>query len=157
MGTQILANSIAGVPLTDNLGIAAITGAVSGAFAASGVGAVGQGLVGAATNIASYVATTPKEEINTVECAIEATIGFVSGKNSGAGLTATKEVASQVSIINKNMHAANTNWRAARTINVCMKRISGEIQKRINRAINGGFLSAIRQGVTSRLWQLFGR
>ena len=157
MGSQVVANAISGAPLDENLGSAAITGAISGACAASGLGAAGQGIVGAATNLASYVTTTSKEDFNLVECAAETAIGFASGYTGGAGLTSTKKVASQVSIINKNMHAVKTNWRAARTVNTCMKRISGEIGKRINSAIRGGFLSGLRQGGTYRLKHFFGR
>ena len=127
-----------------------MTGAVSGAFAASGVGAAGQAIVGAATNIASYVATTPKEEINPVECAIEATVGGVSGFRGGSGLNAAKEVASQVSIINSNMHAVKYSWRAVRTVNTCMRRIAGKVQTQINKAINHGILWGIGHGVWSR-------
>lgn len=156
MGTQILANSIAGVPLTDNLGIAAITGAVSGAFAASGVGAVGQGLVGAATNIASYVATTPKGERNPVECAIEATVGGISGFRGGSGLTATKKVASQVNIINKNMHAAKKSVKALRTVNTCINRISCEIHARINSAIKTNMALGAVRGFWSKAKSFFG-
>ena len=56
-------------------------------------------------------------------------------------------------IINKNVHAISKSSGARKTITSSLRRISGEIQARINSSLNSGFLSGVGHGIWSRIKQ----
>lgn len=104
LGGQLLA----GQPLRDvdwaKVGIAAVSGAVGGALAATGVGAIGQITGNAGIGVASYVASSivDGETITAKGIVVNGAIGTITGVIGGEGANG-KKVISTLNYVKKGL------------------------------------------------------
>ncbi len=149
-GLQIMNNIQNGAKLTEGLAVAAISGAITGGAAASGLGRLGQAAVGAVTSGLSYLATTPSEKLDFSTGVKVAICGAISGALSGNGLTHDSKVAGQISIINSNVHALKTSYKAVRTVYTNLGRIANNIGKTIGDYLTYTFLGNLASNYVNR-------
>lgn len=102
------------------------------------MGRIGQTVVGGVTSGIAYAATHHGSNFNTLVFATEVVSGAASGYLGGNGLlkgNTGSKVAKQIKIIDANMHAVKTNWKAARSVAVSYSRIRGHVHKTVKQYI----------------------
>ncbi len=109
IASQVIANKMEGKALNNGLGIAFVTGAASGALAATGVGLLGQVAANVALGMGSYAIdkVSSGQEVSTLGLITYGTIGSITGTGVGKGGSyALKDAAK---LMNKNVITSVSN------------------------------------------------
>ena len=155
VGISYAANKLAGNEYTlKDVAVDALCGAITGGFAASGMGRMGQAIASGLTGAISTWTSTKNEPLKNrvLKTAAATGLGFIAGYIGGDGFASDAPVKNHLKIINRNVHCAFRSSGTKQTIRTSLRVIRNKIWKPMALYVAGTVLcNAGTTGVKSLL------